>query len=124
MIIKINDLDEIPPLISGNQKFTYQENSLNGIKIGKIIAEDNIGVKGFNLKSNANENEYLTVDNSGNIYLDLTSAPNYINDFETYPNQFTREVSAYDEAGNNSEYVQFTIEVIDVDEPDIIVTEE
>ncbi|NDB28697.1 cadherin repeat domain-containing protein, partial [archaeon] len=124
LIIKINDLDEIPPLISGNQKFTYQENSLNGIKIGKIIAEDNIGVKGFNLKSNANENEYLTVDNSGNIYLDLTSAPNYINDFETYPNQFTREVSAYDEAGNNSEYVQFTIELIDVDEPDIIVTEE
>tara|TARA_B110000285_G_scaffold20936_1_gene20261 strand:- start:4179 stop:9593 length:5415 start_codon:yes stop_codon:yes gene_type:complete len=117
--ILINDIDEVPPVIEGNYSFSFKENSVSNIQIGQINASDNVGVTGFKLIPLDNsDQEYLEIDNQGNLVLLIENdlIPEYLNDYETSPNKFTRQIYAFDLMDNQSDLKTIEINLLDVNE--------
>ena len=117
--ILINDIDEVPPVIDGEYSFSFKENSVSNIQIGQINAFDNVGVTGFKLiPLNNSEQEYLEIDNQGNLVLLIENdlIPEYLNDYETSPNKFTRQIYAFDLMDNHSDLKTIEINLLDVNE--------
>ena len=116
--INIIDIDEIPPVVPENQVFSYFENSISNTVIGNVNATDNIEVVNYELIELDNPSkEFLTIDEEGVLKLILNSnqISSFVNDYETEPNSYVREVIAIDLAGNisNPQEIQFTIENVD-----------
>ena len=116
--INIIDVDEIPPVVPENQVFSYFENSISNTVIGNVNATDNIEVVNYELIELDNPSkEFLTIDEEGVLKLILNSnqISSFVNDYETEPNSYVREVIAIDLAGNisNPQEIQFTIENVD-----------
>ena len=116
--INITDVDEIPPVVLENQVFSYFENSISNTVVGNVNATDNLEVVNYELIELDNPSkEFLTIDEEGVLKLILNSnqISSFVNDYETEPNSYVREVIAIDLAGNisNPQEIQFTIENLD-----------
>ena len=116
--INIIDVDEIPPVVSKNQVFSYFENSISNTVIGNVSATDNLEVVNYELIELDNPSkEFLTIDEEGTLRLILNTnqISSFVNDYETEPNIYVRKVIAIDLAGNisNPQGIQFTIENVD-----------
>ncbi|MDH6097941.1 Ig-like domain-containing protein [Anabaenopsis sp. FSS-46] len=123
--IQVRDLDEevdnIDPVISPDQSFTYPENQPTGYQIGTVAATDNVAVTGYAFAS-GNDNGFFTINNSGVITLTAAGVAAAANDFETLPNSFTLGITATDAAGNTSTATDVTITVTDVDDTAPVIT--
>ena len=118
VIVKIIDVDEIPPVVTVNQEFSYSENSTTNTSIGTVDATDNIGVVSYELIELSDPSkEFLVIDQEGIIKLILNNnqISSFLNDYEIEPNSYVREVVAIDLAGNTSlaQEIQFSIENVD-----------
>jgi gliding motility-associated-like protein len=116
--INIIDVDEIPPIVTENQVFSYFENSISNTVVGNVNATDNLEVVNYELIELDNPSkEFLTIDEEGTLRLTLNTnqISSFVNDYETEPNNYVREVIAIDLAGNisNPQEIQFTIENVD-----------
>ncbi len=119
--IIIDDLDEVPPVVTISQEFSYFENSTTNTNVGIIDATDNIGVVSYELiELRDPSTEYLEIDNEGNLKLILNEIQinSYLNDYETAPNSFVRQIVAIDLVGNRSIPQEITINIKDVDDTD------
>lgn len=115
ILIRVVDFDDDPPVIQSNQTFTYSENRPLNYVIGKVEAEDNVGISSFSIQS-GNDLSYFSINNSGQVFITNQGIDSPANDFEEEPNEFFIGVSATDQIGNTSEEVQIKILVIDIDE--------
>ena len=119
--IIIDDLDEVPPIVTISQEFSYFENSTTNTNVGIIDATDNIGVVNYELIELSDPSlEYLEIDNEGNLKLILNEIQikSYLNDYETAPNSFARQIVAIDLAGNRSKPEEIAINIKDLDDTD------
>ena len=97
----IDIMDEEPPMIS-NHMFSIAENVSNGVQVGQVMANDNVGVTAYRIIS-GNTNDAFSIDNSG--FLTALGATNY----EHVPS-YTLMVRAFD-AASNSDTAPITIMV-------------
>jgi gliding motility-associated-like protein len=116
--VKIIDVDELPPIVTENQVFSYFENSISNTVVGNVIATDNFEVVNYELIELDNPSkEFLTIDEEGTLKLILNNnqISSFVNDYEIEPNSYVREVVAIDLAGNTSlaQEIQFSIENVD-----------
>jgi hypothetical protein len=118
--LNLNDLDDMAPVVSGNQAFSYNENQAVGAVLGTVAATDNVGVTGFAIAS-GNTNNYFAINNQGLLTLTAAGAAAGAasNDYETGLNVFSLGITAVDAAGNTSPAVTVSLNVNDVnDGPD------
>ena len=93
IISVINIMDEAPPMIS-NHMFSIAENVSNGVQVGQVMANDNVGVTAYNILS-GNTNDAFSIDNSG--FLTALGATNY-----QHVPSYTLMVRAFDAASNSA----------------------
>ena len=84
-----------------DQSFSYFENSTVSDTLASVIAIDNVGVTLFSITS-GDENNFFTINNSGDITLTEVGVNSLANDFETGTNTFTLEISIEDSNGNTA----------------------
>ncbi len=91
--------DNTNPTIN-DQSFSYSENSTVSDTLASVIAIDNVGVTVFSISS-GNDNNYFTINNSGDISLTPEGVNSIANDYETGTNTFTLQISIVDSNGNS-----------------------
>jgi hypothetical protein len=115
--INVLDVDEVLPIVTGAQSFSYAENQSVGATVGTVLATDNVGVTGFRFTTTAtatSSDGYYSISNSGVVTITASGAAGAANDFETAPNSFTHGVQARDAAGNWSASVNVNFIVTDL----------
>jgi len=119
--VSVTDVDEIAPVVTASQSFSYAEGQASDYVIGTVVATDSIGVTAYAIAS-GNDDGFFAIDSDGKLTLTATGAGEVAsNDFETSPNSFTLGVTASDSAGNTSTAENVTVSVTDVNENFITV---
>ncbi len=119
--LNVTDLDDIAPVITGGQLFSYAENRAAGALLGTVQASDAGGVTGFRFASTGSSTSadgFFAVDGTGNITLTSAGAAAGAasNDFEISPNSFTLALQARDAAGNWSTSTNVGLNVTNLDD--------
>ena len=91
--------DSVGPEVLTGQTLSTPENRSEGALIGRVIADDHIGVTGFSIDGGDPDGAFA-ISADGTITLTAAGAAGAANDFETGPNTFTLSVTATDAAGN------------------------
>ena len=94
-------LNDVTNPTINDQSFSYFENSTVSDTLASVIAIDNVGVTLFSITS-GDENNFFTINNSGDITLTEVGVNSLANDFETGTNTFTLEISIEDSNSNTA----------------------
>jgi len=122
IIINVLDTDDEPPTIATGQSLTYSEGRSTSYLIGQVQAADNVGISSFEITS-GNQNNYFTINDSGEIRLTSEGESSPANDFNREPNAFTIRVKAFDQSENVSEEVNVDLIVVEADDISPIIEE-
>ena len=105
--LNILDIDDTSPVIAANQTFQIEENAEMDSEIGMLEFSDNTAVTKLMIEGT----ELVKIDEQGKLMVAGEL------DFETN-SSITFTVQAEDAAGNQSEAVEVTVNVLDIDEDD------
>ena len=119
----VSVIDNVSPVITSGQKYSYKENQLADFEIGTVVATDNVELKSLSLISvfgsdtfdYTSDKWFFLNSSSGVIILTSTGTDGASNDYETKPNSFTLTIEAEDTAGNVSRETVIIV-VTDLDE--------
>jgi large repetitive protein len=125
--LNVTNVDEVPPVVTSGQTFSYAENQAAGAVVAIVAASDNIGVTGYHFSathSGTSADGFYTIGANGQISLTAAGVAAGVaqNDFETAPNSFIYGIEATDAAGNVSTAQNVTLNVTNVDEAPPVVT--
>ncbi|MDT8424103.1 MAG: Ig-like domain-containing protein, partial [Desulfuromonadales bacterium] len=120
--LQVIDVDEIAPEVTLGQAFTYEEDQLADTVIGTVAAADNVGVIGYRfggadadaIDSMLSYDGYYRISPNGQVAITASGVAAGVaqNDFGIAPNTFDYAIEAGDAAGNWSDAVDITFNVV------------
>lgn len=125
LALTVTNVDDTLPVVASSQAFSYNENQTTGAQLGVVAASDDVGVTDFRFVdslSHTSQNTFFAIDSSGHVTMTSLGAASAANDFETSPNQLVLAVQARDAAGNWSTSTNITLNELNLDDLNPVVT--